>query len=178
MYEESSLELAENKLLLLYILKTLKHPISNTQLTEIVLENSFINYFTLQQYISELDEANFIEYTEVMDKNLLKLTDKGDSVLSFFKDRISKSKISLINEYVKSHIDLIKKELTIHSDYTIESNDSFIVDIKALEDDCTLIELKLQVPTKKQATHLCDKWQKDPSEIYTQIINLLFSDLN
>ena len=67
MYEESSLELAENKLLLLYILKTLKQPISNTQLTEIVLENSFINYFTLQQYIAELDESKFIEYTEVMD---------------------------------------------------------------------------------------------------------------
>ena len=96
MYEESSLELAENKLLLLYILKTLKQPISNTQLTEIVLENSFINYFTLQQYIAELDESKFIEYTEVMDKKLLKLTDKGENVLSFFKDRISPSKISLI----------------------------------------------------------------------------------
>ena len=69
MYEESSLELAENKLLLLYILKTLRQPISNTQLTEIVLENSFINYFTLQQYVNELEEAQFIEYSEVMDKN-------------------------------------------------------------------------------------------------------------
>ncbi len=178
MYEESSLELAENKLLLLYILKTLKQPISNTQLTEIVLENSFINYFTLQQYIAELDESKFIEYAEVMDKKLLKLTDKGDNVLSFFKDRISPSKISLVNEYVKSHIDLIKKELTIHSDYTIGANDSFIVDIKALEDDCPLMELKLQVPTKKQATYLCNKWQENPSEIYNQIITLLFDDLN
>ncbi|MGL4873967.1 MAG: DUF4364 family protein, partial [Clostridium sp.] len=46
MHKESSLELAENKLLVLYILKLLKQPITNTQLTEIVLENSFINYFT------------------------------------------------------------------------------------------------------------------------------------
>lgn len=178
MYEENSLELAENKLLLLYILKSLKHPISNTQLTEIVLENSFINYFTLQQYITELNEANFIEYAEVMDKKLLKVTNEGKGVLSFFQDRISPSKISLINEYIKSHIDLIKKELTIHSDYTIGQNDSFIVDIKALEDDSPLIELKLQVPTKKQATYLCNKWQENPSEIYNQIINLLFDDLN
>ena len=178
MYEESSLELAENKLLLLYILKTLRQPISNTQLTEIVLENSFINYFTLQQYVNELEEAQFIEYSEVMDKNLLHLTQKGDNVLSFFKDRISPSKISLINEYIKSHIDLIKKELTIHSDYTLGENDTFIVDVKALEDESPLIELKLSVPTKKQATHHCNKWQENPSEIYNQIINLLFDDLN
>ena len=109
---------------------------------------------------------------------MLKLTDKGENVLSFFKDRISPSKISLINEYIKLHIDLIKKELTIKSDYTIEADDSFIVDIKALENNYPLIELKLQVPTKKQATYLCNKWQENPSEIYDQIINLLFDDLN
>ena len=51
---DSTLELAENKLLLLYIIKSIKYPISNTQLTDIVLENSFINYFMLQQYVSEL----------------------------------------------------------------------------------------------------------------------------
>lgn len=50
---DSTLELAENKLLL-YIIKSIKYPISNTQLTDIVLENSFINYFMLQQYVSEL----------------------------------------------------------------------------------------------------------------------------
>ena len=37
---DSTLELAENKLLLLYIIKSIKYPISNTQLTDIVLENS------------------------------------------------------------------------------------------------------------------------------------------
>ena len=59
MYENSA-ELAENKLLVLYVIKSLKQPISNTQLTEIILENNFINYFTLQQYISELEYSNFI----------------------------------------------------------------------------------------------------------------------
>ena len=53
MYENSA-ELAENKLLVLYVIKTLKYPVTNTKLTEIILENNFINYFTLQQYIGEL----------------------------------------------------------------------------------------------------------------------------
>ena len=53
MYENSA-ELAENKLLVLYVIKSLRQPISKTQLNEIILENNFINYFTLQQYISEL----------------------------------------------------------------------------------------------------------------------------
>ncbi len=89
---ENSIELAENKLLVLYVIKALKHPISNTQLTEIILENNFINYFTLQQYVSELVLSDFLKYQVMNEKNLLTLTEKGDSVLSFFNGRISSIK--------------------------------------------------------------------------------------
>ena len=118
MYENSS-ELAENKLLMLYVLKSIKEPISNTQLTEIILENNFMNYFTFQQYLAELAESKFVKYQEANDKKLLILTEKGDNVLSLFKDRISPSKISIIDEYIKEKIESIKKELTIHADYTL-----------------------------------------------------------
>ncbi|MFW2489034.1 DUF4364 family protein [Clostridium chromiireducens] len=174
MYESSS-ELAENKLLMLYVLKSIKNPISNNQLTEIILENNFINYFTFQQYLSELEESNFVEYHEINDKKLLILTKKGDNVLSLFKDRISPSKISITNEYIKEKIESIKRELTIHADYTLGSNDSFIVDLKAIENESLLMELKLSVPSKNQATLICNRWKENPSDIYTNIINLLIS---
>ena len=66
-----------------------------------------------------------------------------------------------------------KRELTIQADYTIASNDSFIVDLKAVESESLLMELKLTVPSKEQATSICSKWKKNPSEIYNNIINLL-----
>lgn len=175
MYESSS-ELAENKLLMLYVLKAIKEPISNTQLTEIILENNFMNYFTFQQYLAELEESKFVEYQEANDKKLLLLTEKGDNVLALFKARISPSKISIIDEYIKEKIGSIKKELTIHADYTLgDSDDSFIVDLKAIEDQLLLMELKLSVPTKNQATLICSKWKENPSEIYTNIINILIN---
>ena len=172
MYESSS-ELAENKLLMLYVLKSIKNPITNTQLTEIILENNFINYFTFQQYLSELEDSEFVEYSEANDKKLLVLTKKGDSVLSLFKDRLSQSKISIIDEYIKDKIELIKKELDIQGDYTIGNNNSFIVNLKAVENQALLLELKLSVPSKKQAVDICTKWKENPSEIYHNIINLL-----
>ena len=175
MYESSS-ELAENKLLMLYVLKSIKEPISNTQLTEIILENNFMNYFTFQQYLAELAESKFVKYQEANDKKLLILTEKGDNVLSLFKDRISPSKISIIDVYIKDKIVSIKKELTIHADYTLgDSDNSFIVDLKAIEDQTLLMELKLSVPTKNQATSICSKWKENPSEIYTNIINILIN---
>lgn len=177
MYENSA-ELAENKLLVLYVIKSLRQPISKTQLTEIILENNFINYFTLQQYISELDTAEFVEYIEKNNKILITITNKGENVLSIFNDRISPIKRDIIDNYISKTIDNIKKELTIHSDYTIEKNNSFVVDLKALEDETLLIDLKISVPTKKQATSLCNRWKENPSDIYTKIVQVLFSDEN
>ena len=177
MYENSA-ELAENKLLVLYVIKSLKQPISNTQLTEIILENNFINYFTLQQYISELEYSNFVKYIEKNEKKLISITDKGEKVLSFFNDRIAPIKRDIIDNYISKAIDNIKKELTIHSDYTIEKNNSFIVDLKALEDEILLIDLKISVPTKKQASTLCAKWKENPSDIYTKIVQALFNEEN
>ena len=177
MYENSA-ELAENKLLVLYVIKSLRQPISKTQLTEIILENNFINYFTLQQYISVLDTAEFVEYIEKNNKILITITSKGENVLSIFNDRISPIKRDIIDNYISKTIDNIKKELTIHSDYTIEKNNSFVVDLKALEDETLLIDLKISVPTKKQATSLCNRWKENPSDIYTKIVQVLFSDEN
>ncbi|NRT27468.1 hypothetical protein B0I68_001073 [Clostridium beijerinckii] len=83
--------------------------------------------------------------------------------------------MSTINDYIKEKIESIKKELTIHSDYTLGANDSFIVNLKAVENDSLLMELKLSVPSKNQATSICAKWKENPSEIYTNIISLLIN---
>lgn len=175
MFENTS-ELAENKLLLLYILKTLKEPVSNSQITEMVLENSLINYFTLQQYLSELDTSEFIQYTEINDKKLIALTKKGENVLSYFEDRISPSKKNIINNYITEKIDLIKKEINIQSDYYPLKDDNYLVDLKAFEDDAILIDLKISVPSKKHASSLCNKWQNNTSVIYNEIINFLLQE--
>ena len=55
------LNLAENKLLVLYVLETMKLPLSGSQITQIILENSDINYFLLQQYIDELTQNQLME---------------------------------------------------------------------------------------------------------------------
>lgn len=173
---DNTAELAENKLLLLYILNTIKKPISNTQLTEMVLENNLINYFTLQQYISELEAAKFIRYNDLNDKKLLSLTKEGISVLSYFNNRIAEPKKELIDKKISEKLDSIKKELTTQSDYTPIKSDNFIVELKAFEDQDLLMNLKISVPSKKQALMLCNKWQENSAQIYSDIMTVLLND--
>lgn len=166
-------ELAENKLLLLYIFHKINLPISNIQITQIILENNFINYFTLHQYISELVSSGFLKYTEKESKHRLIITDKGTKVLAMFKERLSNDKILIIDEYLNRHLDKIKKEISITADYIIEGKNNYMVNLKATENNATLIELKLNVPSNKQARELCNKWKENSSELYSKIMHVL-----
>jgi predicted transcriptional regulator len=170
---DNTLELAENKLLLLYVFNEIKLSVSNNQLTQIILENNFINYFTLQQYISELVASNFLEYIETNKKHRLIITNEGIRALNLFINRISKTKKETIDDYLKKQIDNIKKEITITSDYTIEKENNFIVNLKAMENDSILIDIKLNVASNKQARDLCSKWKNNSSDLYSKIIQLL-----
>ena len=48
------------KLILLYILDHVDYPMTNSQLSEFLLEKEYTSYFTIQTALSELEEAGFI----------------------------------------------------------------------------------------------------------------------
>ena len=171
-----TLDLAESKLLLLYIFNKVKFPMSNIQVTQIILENNFINYFTLQQYISELISSNFLNNIEEQGKQRIGITESGTKVLSMFENRLSDKKKDAIDTYLQKQMENIKKEVTVTADYTIEKNNNFVVNLKVSENTFDLIDLKLTVASNKQARDLCSKWKDDSSELYNKIIQLLITD--
>lgn len=170
---DNSLNLAENKLLLLHIIDKIDLPISNIQLTEIVLENNLINYFTLQEYIDELISSNLIVKVNQNDKDRLMISNKGKEVLSLFKNRLSAEDINKLDSYIDVKMNLIKRKATISADYTIENSNSYVVSLSACENNIPLMELKVTVASNKQARELCNKWKTNTSDLYTKIIQIL-----
>lgn len=169
-------ELAENKLLMLYIFYNIKFPVTNDHITQIILENDFIDYFTLQQYINDLITSNCIRYTKKIGKNRLIITKKGEKILSLFKDRISAKKLDIIDRYLEKQRQNILNELTITAEYTIENNTDYIVDLKALENESIIVNLKLNVASNKQAIAICKRWKENSSKLYSEIIKLFTED--
>jgi predicted transcriptional regulator len=172
---DDTLELAEFKLLVLYIINQVNVPISKSKITEIILENNFINYFTLVQYIEELLSSSLLKYKEDDDKSRLYITDRGKKVLSFFQNRIRPEKMLQINNYLNGKISKIKEEIMINGDYALDG-ESYLVDLKANENDSLLMDLKLNVASKKQALDLIKLWKENSSDIYNKIIQILINE--
>jgi predicted transcriptional regulator len=173
---DNTVDLAENKLMLLYIFNKIKFSISNNQITQIVLENNLMNYFILQQYITELISAGFLEYTQDDGKSRLIITQNGSRVLELFQNRIPSKKTEDFDNYLNKQIDNIKREVTVTADYTIEHKDNFIVNLKAVENNSIIVDIKLNVASNKQARDICQKWKSSSSRIYSKLMELLISE--
>jgi predicted transcriptional regulator len=173
---ENTLELAENKLLLLYILKKIRIPVSNNKITQIVLENNLINYFVLQQYIDELLTSKFIAYINPKVNHNIGITKSGIQVLKLFQSMISQEKIDTIDKYLKKQLKSIKENISINADYICQNKNTFIADLSATRDDTILINIKLAVESDKEAKKLCEKWRNSHSDIYYNIIQMLLEN--
>lgn len=174
MFKDMS-ELAENKLILLYIFCELDIPLSNSQITQIILENNLINYFSLQQYLSELKENEFISSTKRDNQHFLSITHMGKETLKFFKGRITAKKKLIIDEYLKSHFNTENRIESI-CDFEPANNDEFIINLKLVKGTETYMELKFPASSKEEAKNICSKWKENSTLIYSEIMNLFNKD--
>lgn len=165
------LELAENKLLLLYIFCKINIPISNSHITQIVLENNLINYFSLQQFLSELIESGLISDVRKDRQHMLSITPKGRDALEFFNSRIPEKKREIIDNYIKKNIVRIKNDVEVSADYE-QSLDKYNVSLRLQNDGEPIMELKFSVDSSERAKGICSLWKKDSEAFYGKIIEL------
>lgn len=176
MFIENTEELAQNKLLLLYIINESENLLTNEDITEFVLDKNYMNYFLIQQYLSELIHSNFIEYTAREDKNVYLLLDKGKMTLSYFEDRLPSS----IKMEISTKFSQIKKDKKISTqiigEYFKKDTNDYTVNLKLVENSKSLFSLYLNVATVEQAQLICDTWKKNTEYIYKNLLNMLVDD--
>ncbi|MEA4815996.1 MAG: DUF4364 family protein [Lachnospiraceae bacterium] len=174
MSTESLGQLAENKLLLLLIVSKIDIPISNSEICQFVLENEFMDYFTLQQYLAELVDAGAL--TRFKDNNFVRynLTETGAELLALFITHVSDNVKNKINIYIHQNSKRIKNEYSVNANYFPEVNDQFVVKCGVYDTDgSSLMEISVLVPTKEQSKLICNNWKKNASNLYASIFSSL-----
>ncbi len=173
MFDVNSEELAQNKLLLLYIIKEFPSSLSKNELTEFILEKNYMNFFYIQQYLAELIDSEFIELKEIDNDYYYKILEKGKQTLDYFISKIpDKVKKDLESEFNSQKIQK-KKETQVVSEYFQREDGQFTVNLKLVENSDTLFSLYLNVATREQAELISNSWKERTDLIYSQTIKLL-----
>jgi len=65
------------KLIILYMLQNVNFPLSNTQISDFILEKEYTNYFHLQEALSELQDTKLIEIEKVRNTSYYHMTERA-----------------------------------------------------------------------------------------------------
>ena len=162
------------KLIILYMLKKLDFPLTNAQISEFILEQGYTNYFTLQQAISEMVEAGFIREENTHNRTLYHLTEEGAQTISYFKDNLSAGIKNDIDTYMAEKNYELKNEVSVKADYYKNTSREWTVRCQITEQDASLIDLSITVPTESEAISVVNNWNRKNQELYALIMqNLL-----
>ncbi len=162
-------EIAENKLIILYMLNRAKRPLTQDQLTEIIQNGGYMNYFIFVQSLNELIEGLYVEKISQM----YKITLRGTQILNMFTNRLPKPTMRDIDEYVAQHRESFKRDTEIFAEFYKISDKQYIANLKVIENEMVLIELNLNVPTSEQAAQICKVWKNKAKDIYPYLLNSL-----
>lgn len=162
------------KLIVLYMLEKVDFPLTNGQISEFVLEKGYTTYFTLQQAISEMVEAGFIRQESTHNRTLYHLTEEGAETIQYFRSNISSAIRKDIDTFMVEKSYDLKNAASIKADYYPNNRNEYSVRCQILENNATLMDLTVNVPTEDEAVSVANNWNQKHQEIYAQIMaNLL-----
>ncbi len=161
------------KLIILYMLDRVDFPLSNSQISDFMLNKEYTTYFKLQQALSELTDAGFIREEPVRNRTLYNLTDDGASTIGLFRKNISQAIRQDVNDYLKEKQFELKNEVSVKSDYYRNTNREYSVRCQVIEGALPLIDLTITVPSEEEAKTISKNWYQKNQEIYAQIMTSL-----
>lgn len=160
-------ELARDKLTILYIIQNSIEIHDEKSLTNYVLENDLMNYFSLRQYVAELIEAKLLHLTD--NKNYY-LSEQGKTTLNLLISNIPEERLSELNSIVEESIASPMEKL---AEISAKPNGEFIVKLmlsKELDDTFTL---KFTVASLKMATIIKEYWENSSNYLYNEIMEIV-----
>ena len=161
------------KLIILYMLDKIDFPLTTSQISEFILDKGYTSYFKLQETLSELAESDLLKVETTHNRTLYHLTENGAETIHFFSNKISPAIRKDIDDFLKEKQYDLKEEASVKSDYYLKTSREYEVRCQIEENGSSLIDLKLTVPTEKEAEAIVSHWNTKSQEIYTLLLSNL-----
>jgi len=165
--------LAENKVLILYILNKLENPITNDGLLRLVLSVMDMNYFYFQQFLLDLLENQYIARFDIDGKHTYSITEKGQEALELTNDMLPGIMKLKVDTSFQSELTSTAEEESIVAEFTPRSENDYTVTCKINENNTCIFEVSVFAGSREEAKKIVDNWKENAYRIYPEILNSL-----
>ncbi len=159
---------AEIKILICYILKSINEPVPEVELTQLLHYEGIANYFDVSSAVSELIKSGII----VENENGFTVSDEGAAYAETLRTSVA---LGIRNKAIKAVAKMMtRRRHERETDIDVKkANTGYDISFAINEQDRTLMSVKLNVADKVTADFIKDRVLDDPSYVYAGLIELL-----
>ncbi len=170
---ETSEEIAQNKLILLYLLKNINIAMTNSEICQFALEKRIMDYFAVQSCMEELFETSLLEKYRENDLTWYKTTEDGDRILSLFEEKIPKWMRKDALEYIENNGDRLRTEYEVNASVEKRGSEDYFVSCRIYGESRNIVmDIGVSVPDENIAEEIRDNWKKNSNDIYLKILGV------
>ena len=169
--------LAENKVLILYVLNNINKPITSDALYNIITSSIELNYFYFQQFLLDLIESKYIVRYQKETQNVYEITESGKNTLNLTLDILPGIQKLKIDTNFKNNMDKIENQESVVAEYIPKSENEYEINCKIIENSEIIFEIKTLAYSREQAQKIVDNWKKNASKIYPNIIDIITNEM-
>lgn len=163
------------KISVLLLLSKVDSPLSNAQIVQFYLDKEYTDYFTIQQVISDLEDANLVEVNQSHNNTLYSLTSEGRHTLELMHDKITPAIEEDIISYLRDNKLEIRNDNALSANYDKATGGGYIVHCKYVQDKQVLLDLSIHTSSAQQAETICNNWRARHEDVYMSLMDTLIS---
>ena len=163
----------EIKFLILYIAARVSEPIPMEGMQELTLCDSGIDYFSFSECLNDLVRT---EHLTLSDKGLYAITPKGLRNSEICESSLPLSVRLLTDRNVSAFNQMLLRRAQVRSAVLPRENGTYTVELHFSDDVDQLMHLELMAATEELAKDLCDRFQKNPEQVYSRLMECLFNE--
>ncbi len=165
--------LAENKVLILYILSLIDGEIVQDGLFKIISSINNINYFFFKQILTDLIDSKLVGVYTKEDEQVLKITTEGKNAYNLTKDVMPGLLKLKADNIFKTEFSNLEEASSIIAEFTPKNENDYTVKLKIVENNETIFEVKTFAGSRDMAKKLVDNWNNNANSIYPKILDIL-----
>lgn len=162
-----------SKLIVLYMLDAVDGSLSTAQISAFLLQQDGVDYFSFQEMMEEMRDADLICSEQSYQRTLFSLTKEGREALRCYQTRIPVGLEEQILTYLEENEIEIREQVTVYSDLYKSTDGNYVAVCQLRHHETKVIDLSICVPTKPQARAICRQWKVNYEKVYEMLMDTL-----
>lgn len=173
---DNATALAENKVLILYILNLIDGDIIQDGLFKIISSINNVNYFYFKQVLTDLIDSKLVGVHTKEEEQVIRITSEGKNAYILTKDVLPGIMKLKADNIFKTEYSNIEEESSVIAEFIPKNENDYTIKCKIVENNETIFEVRTFAGSRDRAKRIVDNWNSNATTIYPKILNLLLND--